>query len=440
MGHGWNFVAEVKTHQSNAGHDQQAPLETQKTELMPATMCHDEGQRPASIDSDPLNQDNIASSSATKTLRDASRNYIGALDARVNQLSQIHQVLQLLPDPLPPAKPRDFGCFAQAITKDVAGKLQTDGYAVVDNIFGADWSNALRNEMKWLSTADLLQPNETQFTTKDLDGNLLPQRFTKPNIYELDLHAESARKLVPEFDQLFERFSVHHAELVHALHQYCPELELDPRASATTIKLQHNAGNGGCFPLHYDNPGRPNNRRITCLVYLNPDWKSGDGGELQLLPFCDKEVVIEPLFDRMVLFRADRILHGVKAAAKERFCFTIWIDAEIQTNDDANVLLKQKHIKEALDNPIEHVVRLFRNSGLQRVLSRGLYKEIYESSLRACQGRGAPCMIESHRHIVDSAQANETLSILIDKLRKYDQEQNNKSRLILQADSSTAGL
>lgn len=60
------------------------------------------------------------------------------------------------------------------------------------------------------------------------------------------------------------------------------------------------AGSGGCFPLHYDNPGPPNKRALTCLLYLNPDWKEGDGGEVCLRPFLGKEKAIAPLLDRLV--------------------------------------------------------------------------------------------------------------------------------------------
>lgn len=60
------------------------------------------------------------------------------------------------------------------------------------------------------------------------------------------------------------------------------------------------AGSGGCFPLHYDNPGAPNKRALTCLLYLNPAWKEGDGGEVCLVPFLKKEIVIPPLLDRLV--------------------------------------------------------------------------------------------------------------------------------------------
>lgn len=60
------------------------------------------------------------------------------------------------------------------------------------------------------------------------------------------------------------------------------------------------SGSGGCFPCHYDNPGPPNKRALTCLLYLNPSWKEGDGGEVCLRTFLDKEKAIAPLLDRLV--------------------------------------------------------------------------------------------------------------------------------------------
>ena len=44
------------------------------------------------------------------------------------------------------------------------------------------------------------------------------------------------------------------------------------------VKLQRNAGFGGCFPLHFDSDARVDGRRVTVLTYLNPDWRDGDGG------------------------------------------------------------------------------------------------------------------------------------------------------------------
>lgn len=56
-------------------------------------------------------------------------------------------------------------------------------------------------------------------------------------------------------------------------------------------------------------------RRINVLVYLNPDWKLGDGGSLRLWDSHRRndvdEVSIDPLGGRMVIFRTDdRSVHG----------------------------------------------------------------------------------------------------------------------------------
>ena len=68
----------------------------------------------------------------------------------------------------------------------------------------------------------------------------------------------------------------------------------------TSILGMKRAGSGGCFPLHYDNPGPPNKRALTCLLYLNPNWEDGDGGEVCLTPFLLKEKAIAPVLDRLV--------------------------------------------------------------------------------------------------------------------------------------------
>jgi Rps23 Pro-64 3,4-dihydroxylase Tpa1-like proline 4-hydroxylase len=51
------------------------------------------------------------------------------------------------------------------------------------------------------------------------------------------------------------------------------------------IKIQYNAGQGGCFPMHFDTTPQVSNRQITGTLYLNPDWKPSDGGQLRVYPF-----------------------------------------------------------------------------------------------------------------------------------------------------------
>ena len=216
----------------------------------------------------------------------------------------------------------DYDRFFDIVDDQVAARLRTDGFAVVDGIFGSDWAHAFLDELQWLTKKDLLIENRTQFT--NAQGERIIVR--KPNIFEVDLHMEIVRTKVPQMDALFRQ-----RHFVRALAAQLPEFGLRDGPNGVTVKLQHNKGCGACFPLHYDNPGRPSNRKLTCLVYLNPDWKKGDGGELKLFPLLHEPVTIEPTFDRCVMFVSDLVLHRVLPSYAPRYCFTIWIDGEVCT-------------------------------------------------------------------------------------------------------------
>jgi hypothetical protein len=97
-------------------------------------------------------------------------------------------------------------------------------------------------------------------------------------------------------------------------------------------------GPGGCaYPRHVDNVSPPpvggsmamttgwgrtddDARKLTAILYLNPDWKAGDGGELRLYLDDDRDggggdgercVDLSPAGGRLVLFWSDEIPHEV---------------------------------------------------------------------------------------------------------------------------------
>jgi hypoxia-inducible factor (prolyl hydroxylase) len=88
-------------------------------------------------------------------------------------------------------------------------------------------------------------------------------------------------------------------------------------------------------PRHCDNPDK-NGRILTAILYLNPDWSEGDGGELQLtqtrrdgVDMTQEEqqrlVVIPPLMNRLLLFWSDRRCpHEVLPTTKHRYAITTW--------------------------------------------------------------------------------------------------------------------
>lgn len=80
---------------------------------------------------------------------------------------------------------------------------------------------------------------------------------------------------------------------------------------------------GGFLGLHYDFATQRElklDRRINVLLYLNRDWPSEWGGQLELHsndPVTDpehQEVAIEPLFNRVAIFNTPNALHGHRRA------------------------------------------------------------------------------------------------------------------------------
>jgi|GEM_PF-151455 len=76
---------------------------------------------------------------------------------------------------------------------------------------------------------------------------------------------------------------------------------------------------GGHLGLHYDFATQKElklERRVNVLLYLNPDWRTEWGGQLELHSSDDlrspahEMVTVEPLLNRMVIFNTPNALHG----------------------------------------------------------------------------------------------------------------------------------
>ncbi|CAN0155733.1 unnamed protein product [Discosporangium mesarthrocarpum] len=250
-------------------------------------------------------------------------------------------------------------------------------------------------------------PNETQFSHPD--GRKM--KFSKPHISEVDLHDRQLREKVVELGALF-----HQEELGDALAEALPGMGIRRGTQGRTVKLQRNAGSGGCFPYHYDNPGSPNKRGLTCLFYLNPDWQEEHGGEMCLLPFLGREQRVEPLMDRLVIFYSDRVLHRVLPSHAERYVVTVWLDSpHVNSKEDAMLSVTKSQLEDWIG-----FCQYLKTSPVQRVLSRGVYEERYEQSLRECMEghRGYEDMLEAHHNQVARLKANRSLCAIVSRLRE----------------------
>ena len=85
---------------------------------------------------------------------------------------------------------------------------------------------------------------------------------------------------------------------------------------------------GGFYKPHLDRHTGTSHRLVTAILYLNEDWKSGDGGELKLWtdPGSREGVfqLIEPKMGTLVCFMAGDFWHEVLPAKKRRMSITGW--------------------------------------------------------------------------------------------------------------------
>ena len=85
---------------------------------------------------------------------------------------------------------------------------------------------------------------------------------------------------------------------------------------------------GAFYKPHLDRHAGTLDRIITVILYLNADWKSGDGGELKLWTSPEGRdgdfEMIEPRLGTMVCFMAGDFWHEVMPANKQRMSITGW--------------------------------------------------------------------------------------------------------------------
>ena len=76
---------------------------------------------------------------------------------------------------------------------------ETAGFPVDKNGKNA-WASALRDEIRWLSRVGLVQPNRTHFANHAGERYL----FSKPHVFEADMHDANVRRRVPALARFFE--------------------------------------------------------------------------------------------------------------------------------------------------------------------------------------------------------------------------------------------
>ncbi|MDH5179304.1 MAG: 2OG-Fe(II) oxygenase [Gammaproteobacteria bacterium] len=90
---------------------------------------------------------------------------------------------------------------------------------------------------------------------------------------------------------------------------------------------------GAFYKKHLDAFQGSSNRRLTTILYLNPGWQTGDGGEL-LLYAADNQTLLEtvqPTFGSMVIFLSEEFPHEVLPVNTSRYSLTGWFRINTST-------------------------------------------------------------------------------------------------------------
>jgi len=82
---------------------------------------------------------------------------------------------------------------------------------------------------------------------------------------------------------------------------------------------------GGHYARHLDQFEGRNNRMISMVMYLNENWQSEHGGELEILDDNKELQLVAPLAKRCVLFKSAEVPHAVLKSFKDRFSVTGWL-------------------------------------------------------------------------------------------------------------------
>lgn len=81
---------------------------------------------------------------------------------------------------------------------------------------------------------------------------------------------------------------------------------------------------GTHYDKHLDQFNERSNRQITVLIYLNENWKKGDGGELKIYRE-NEQIIIEPIAKRLLLFKSAEVVHEVLTTNIHRYSLTGWL-------------------------------------------------------------------------------------------------------------------
>lgn len=267
----------------------------------------------------------------------------------------------------------------EADASDARAALDEQGAWFCDDAVSASTAAALREEILGVHLAGLLQQSGNRLAVRTADGHRSGVSRDKPNVFEADVivngavEREDVLAVCPVLRQLF----LDDGALRRGLNAARPDLRLDRLEFA---KIQVNTGAGGAFPMHFDlSTAKDARRLLTAILYLNPEWEEGWGGEVELLPFPFPNVVVAPVDRRLVVFASNTTMHRVRPfrGPTSRVCINCWFDGDVSVPFPALLPL------EDVDARVAKVVRVLRGQPNElRAFCKVWYRDLIAASFR----------------------------------------------------------
>lgn len=192
--------------------------------------------------------------------------------------------------------------------------IEERGFCVIDNFLPEATVTALANEARQLKQVSIMQ--EAGIGREHLAVN---KTIRGDSIYWLN--EDDATKTQQNYFKQMESLRLNLNQ-----HLYIGLFGLESHLAVYPV--------GAFYKRHLDcfattDSNKPQ-RKISCIVYLNQNWQSDDGGQLRLYLnesdelHNEKSIDILPVAGRAVVFLSDTFYHEVLPATRERISLTGW--------------------------------------------------------------------------------------------------------------------
>ena len=211
--------------------------------------------------------------------------------------------------------------------------LSRYGFAAADllvpdssNSHCSPFLHSLRKDILSLQKSNKLQPNWSRFVSQGTTTAL-----QKTGIHEENLPLDNPFA-APALEHLWNSRDWITKEMNDVATEHSL---LIPKLGKPSVKIQFNSGDGACFPCHFDSDAQVDDRCVTFILYLNPEYlkvqtdpevAQRQGGHFVAYPIPYPPVSFSPAMGRIVAFSSKNMLHRTLPcrSAESRCCLTLW--------------------------------------------------------------------------------------------------------------------